>query len=58
MGGVSMSRMMLGAVMGFMAGAALMMTATGKALRSGVKQDMRKAKEMIEDMEQCSCTDR
>ena len=53
-----MNRMMLGAAMGFMAGAALMMTATGKALRSGVKQDMRKAKEMIEDMEQCSCTDR
>ncbi len=47
-----MSRMMLGAAMGFMAGAALMMTATGRAMRSGMKQDMRKAKQMIEDMEQ------
>lgn len=47
-----MSRMMLGAAVGFMAGAALMMTATGRALRSGVKQDMRKARQMMEDMEQ------
>lgn len=44
-----MSRMMLGAAMGFMAGAALMMTATGRALRSGMKQDIRKAKEMMGD---------
>lgn len=47
-----MSRMMLGAAVGFMAGAALMMTATGRALRSGVKQDMCKAKQMMQDMEQ------
>lgn len=47
-----MSRMMLGAAVGFMAGAALMMTATGRALRSGMKQDIRKAKEMMGDAEQ------
>lgn len=47
-----MSRMMMGAAVGFMAGAALMMTATGRALRSGVKQDVAKAKRMMKDMEQ------
>lgn len=46
-----MSRMMLGAAMGFMAGAALMMTATGRALRSGMKQDMNKAKQMMKEKE-------
>lgn len=47
-----MSRMMMGAAVGFVAGAALMMTATGRALRSGVKQDVAKAKRMMKDMEQ------
>lgn len=47
-----MNRMMLGAAMGFMAGAALMMTATGRALQRGVKQDMCKAKQMMQEMEQ------
>lgn len=47
-----MSRMMMGAAVGFMAGAALMMTATGRALRSGVKQDVNKAKKMMQEMEQ------
>lgn len=47
-----MSRMMMGAAVGFMAGAALMMTATGRALRSGMKQDVAKAKQMMKDMEQ------
>ncbi|MBR3763468.1 MAG: hypothetical protein IKK57_02820 [Clostridia bacterium] len=46
-----MSRMMLGAAMGFMAGAALMMTATGRAMHNGMKQDMRKAKRMMQEME-------
>ena len=49
-----MSRMMLGAAVGFMAGAALMMTATGRAMHSGMKQDMRKAKKLMQDMEQSS----
>ena len=47
-----MKRMMMGAAMGFMAGAALMMTATGRALRSGMKQDMNKARQMMKDKEQ------
>lgn len=46
-----MSRMMMGAAVGFMAGAALMMTATGRALRSGVKQDVNKAKQLMKDKE-------
>lgn len=47
-----MSKMMVGAAMGFMAGAALMMTATGRALRKDVQQGMCKAKQMMKDMEQ------
>lgn len=47
-----MSRLMMGAAVGFMAGAALMMTATGRALRSGMKQDVAKAKQLMKDMEQ------
>lgn len=47
-----MSRMMMGAAMGFMAGAALMMTATGRALGRDVKQGMCKARKMMKDMEQ------
>ncbi|MBQ2954701.1 MAG: hypothetical protein IJE07_14315 [Clostridia bacterium] len=47
-----MNRMMMGAAVGFMAGAALMMTATGRAMRSGMKQDIRKAKAMMGDTEQ------
>lgn len=47
-----MSRMMMGAALGFMAGAALMMTATGRAMRSGMKQDVAKAKQLMKDMEQ------
>lgn len=47
-----MSRMMLGAAVGFMAGAALMMTATGRAMRSGMKQDIRKARQMMDNAEQ------
>lgn len=46
-----MNRVMLGAAMGFMAGAALMMTATGRAMRSGMKQDMRKAKQKMQELE-------
>lgn len=47
-----MSKMMIGAAMGFMAGAGLMMTATGKALRKEVQQGVCKAKQMMKDMEQ------
>ena len=47
-----MSKMMVGAAMGFMAGAALMMTATGRALRKDVQQGVCKAKQMMKDMEQ------
>ena len=47
-----MSRMMLGAAMGFMAGAALMMTATGRAMHNGMKQDMRKARQMMQEKEE------
>lgn len=47
-----MNRMMIGAAMGFMAGAGLMMTATGRALRKDVQQGMCKAKQMMKDMEQ------
>lgn len=47
-----MSRLMMGAAMGFVAGAALMMTATGRALRTGMKQDVQKAKQMMKDIEQ------
>lgn len=47
-----MNKMMIGAMMGFMAGAGLMMTATGRALRKDVQQGVSKAKQMMKDMEQ------
>ena len=46
-----MSKMMMGTVVGFMAGAGLMMTATGRALRKDVQQGMQKAKAMMKDAE-------
>ncbi len=47
-----MNRMMVGAAMGFMAGAALMMTATGRALRRDMQRGVTKAKQIMSDMEQ------
>lgn len=46
-----MNKLMIGAAMGFMAGAGLMMTATGRAIRKDVQQGMQKAKAMMKDME-------
>ena len=46
-----MNKLMIGAAMGFMAGAGLMMTATGRALRKDVQQGMQKAKTIMKDME-------
>lgn len=47
-----MNKLMLGAAMGFMAGAGLMMTAAGRTIRKDVRMGMNKAKRMMKEMEQ------
>lgn len=46
-----MTKWMMGMALGFVAGAGLMMTSTGKALRKDVQQGVCKAKQMMQDMQ-------
>lgn len=46
-----MNKWMMGMALGFMAGAGLMMTSTGKALRKDVQQGVCKAKQMMQEMQ-------
>ena len=47
-----MSRVMLGAAMGFMAGVGLMMTPMGRSIRKDMCKGMSKARQIMKDMEQ------